>query len=405
MGKTIPKSGCVLDNSAFAGVMRLYSPDREVHELFLRNYPDHREIDERSLADFLTALCIYDVIFLDSRSAWNERQLIRDYARSGSLDHADVSWVNQLKELLPPQVSECISTDYNWVGIGERQSCARAFDIMNSPTKEVVRLQPGEEIPKVYFANDYQYRPEFDRLNDEHGQPLKSSELAQAMFLHRGLYLQSIAHASGLIYVPYHIRGRMLSKLPPMVWALSRAGRRADKSTLGMDTRPTMIDSLTTLNEYYYSLVQAATWTAYDTGVPFIGAAILASARGDPSNAIDLAMQYRQEGTLMGAFQKLHSALQAGNKPLFESVLKTYRSELEAAAQHFGVETNRAKQQVFYKLATCWIPDKIQKALEAALGLIPADIDHRLYEHSSRLITRSPIQMLFAGHVSALREN
>ena len=59
-------SGCVLDNSAFAGVMRLYSPEREVHRLFLRNYPDHREIDERSLADFLTALCVYDFIFLDS---------------------------------------------------------------------------------------------------------------------------------------------------------------------------------------------------------------------------------------------------------------------------------------------------------------------------------------------------
>jgi hypothetical protein len=179
MGKTIPKAGCVLDNSAFAGVMRLYSPDREVHELFLRNYPDHREIDERSLADFLTALCIYDVIYLDSRSAWNEKQLIRDYTRSGSLDHADVSWVNQLKELLPPQVSACISTE-NSGCIGERQSCARAFDIMNSPTKEVVRLQPGEEIPKVYFADDYQYRSEFDRLNDEHGHPLKLSELAQS---------------------------------------------------------------------------------------------------------------------------------------------------------------------------------------------------------------------------------
>jgi hypothetical protein len=405
MNKTIPKSGCVLDNSAFAGVMRLYSPDREVHELFLRNYPDHREIDERSLADFLTALCIYEVIFLDSRSAWNDKELLRDSARSGSLDHADLSWVNQLKRLLPPYVSTCISTDYGWASIGEQQSCARAFDIMNSPTREVISLQPGDEIPKVYFADDYQYRPEFDRLNDEHGHPLKLSQLAQAMFLHRGLYLQSIAHASGLVYVPYHLRGQMLSKLPPMVWALSRTGLHKDKVILGLDTSPTMPETLTALNEYYYSLVQAATWTSYDTGVPFIGSAILASARGDPRSAIELAMRYRQEGSLMGAFQKLHSVLQAGNKPMFESLLKTYRSELEAAAQHFGVETNRTKQQVFYKLATCWIPDKIQKALEAALGLIPADIDHRLYEYSSHLITRSPIQMLFVEHVSALRAN
>ena len=249
--KEIAASGCVLDNSAFAGVMRLYSPDREIHEVFLRNYPDHREIDERSLADFLTALCIYEVIFLDSRSAWNDKELRRDLARSGSLDHADLSWVNQLKQLLPPTVSRCISTDYNWVSIGEQQSCARAFDIMNSPTKESINLQPGDEVPKVYFADDYQYREQFDRLNDDHGHPLNRSELAQAMFLHRGLYLQSVAHASGLVYVPYHLRGRMLSKLPPMSWALSRAGRQEAESMLRSNTRPTLIETLTTLNEYY----------------------------------------------------------------------------------------------------------------------------------------------------------
>ena len=352
MEKVKPKSGCVLDNSAFAGVMRLYSPDREAHALFLRNYPDHLEIDERSLADFLTALCIYDSIFLDSRSAWNERQLLIDSAHSGSLDHASLSWVNQLKKLLPRDVSACISSHYKWVSIGEKKSCSTAFDIFNSPKREDLRLQPGEKIPNVYYADDYQYRPEFDNLNREHGNTLNLSELAQAMFLHRGLYLQSIAHASGLVYIPYHIRGRMLSKLPPMSWALSRAAKNNGEFLLGTDDRPSYSDSIAKLNEYYYSLIQAGTWTAYDTGIPFIGAAILASAKGDPHHALELAMQYRREGSLMGAFQKLQSALQAGDKPRFEALLKTFRSELEAAAQHFGVETSRAKQKVFYTLAT-----------------------------------------------------
>jgi hypothetical protein len=403
MENTRPRSGCVLDNSAFAGVMRLYSPEREVHALFLRNYPDHREIDERSLADFLTALCVYDFIFLDSRSAWNEKELLRDSARSGSLDHVDLSWVNQLKELLPPEVADCISSDYNWAGIGEKQSCSRAFDIFNSAKKVDLLLQQGEEIPRVYYADDYQYRPEFDRLNMNHGYALNLSELAQAMFLHRGLYLQSIAHASGLVYVPYHIRGRMLSQLPPMTWALSRAAKGEDSSILRTDDRPFFIDSLTTLNEYYYSLVQAATWTTYETGIPFIGAAILAASKGDPHYAVELAMQYRREGSLMKSFQTLHSALQAGNKPAFDSLLKTFRSELEAAAQHFGVETGRTKQKIFYNLATCWLPEKIQKALEAAVGLLRPNVDHTLYEYSSRLITKSPIQMLFVDHIAALR--
>jgi hypothetical protein len=65
----------LIDNSAFAGVMRCYRPDVDVHRRFLRNYPEHREIDAASLGDFLTALCIYQELLIESSSGWNDANL------------------------------------------------------------------------------------------------------------------------------------------------------------------------------------------------------------------------------------------------------------------------------------------------------------------------------------------
>src|SRR5882724_10216203 len=211
----------LLDNSSFAGVMRLYCPDIDMHRMFLRNYPDHRLIDETSLSDFLMALCVYDEIFLDSSSAWNEEELKREgYNSDDSLDNSSASWAEQLKRLLPRDVSRIIRTDFfgGGLAIDEAESCSKAYDIMSSPLGSEVLLSPDEKIPNVYFADDYVYRKDFNRLNQKNGFLLTEYELAQAMFLHRGLFLQSRAHKHGCVYVPYNYRGKMLSKLPPMIW-------------------------------------------------------------------------------------------------------------------------------------------------------------------------------------------
>jgi len=385
--------------------MRLYSPGKKTHLKFLRQYPDHRPVDERSLADFLTALCIYDRIRMESSSGWNEKRLVPDEG-SGDLAHRDPRWVDQLKQLLPPSVSSLIDSfpmrSARWQ---EEQSSARAFDIMTSPTKELIRLEPDEAIPSVYFADDYVYRPIFDGLNKESGYALTLPQLAQAMFLHRGLFLQSGAHSCGHVYMPYYYRGKMLSKLPPMAWALAKgvdalgdlsSYRRRDSPDYGYSY-------IGSLNDYYYSLLQAATWTTYDTKVPFIGAAILATAKGSPAVAIDIAMECREKGVLRRRFEALDAAIRASDRPRFEALLSQYRSELSAAARQFGVSFDDSSLNSFYKLATAWMPKGIQTALDAAVKLLPANVRLSAREVASTLITKSPLQMLFVEHVSALR--
>src|SRR5438105_3416529 len=111
--------------------MRLYSPDLVMHRAFLRNYPEHLEIDKHSLADFLTAIVLYDKILLESSSCWNDKQLQREgYRPQATIDGSSASWATQLLRLLPTDIAELVSETI-LVGpssISEQDSCQKAYD-------------------------------------------------------------------------------------------------------------------------------------------------------------------------------------------------------------------------------------------------------------------------------------
>jgi hypothetical protein len=276
----------LLDNSAFAGVMRLLKPTIEQHQRFLALYPEHRAVDQASLADFLSALCLYDDLVLESSSQV-----------TGSQSH---SWVEEMKSMLPAEVAKLVeeSTSSSF-DEDEEDSIKRAFDVMTSPLRSSLELPEGAKIPNVYYAQDYAYREAFCDLNKAAGSLLNDDELARAMFMHRGLFLQSWAHRANCVYIPYGYRGAMLSQLPPMTWAPApHDGFVEARLPLAQGSRPHENDYIKQLNEYYYSLLQSVTWVTYDSTVPFIGAAILAASGGHPERAMDLALKYRQNATL-----------------------------------------------------------------------------------------------------------
>jgi hypothetical protein len=386
----------LIDNSAFAGVMRCYRPDVDVHRRFLRNYPEHREIDAASLGDFLTALCIYQELLIESSSGWNDANLEAP---------GDGGWVESLKKLLPKEVSVLIKNTYLLESLtSEEEAMEKAYDVMTSPLKESILAGPVPQLPAVYYAKDYIYREPFEQLDRENGSKLTPRDLVLAMFLHRGLLLQSVAHGNNCVYLPYQFRGKLLSKLPPMTWARGTFKDYLTRLPLSHGDRPSETDTLRALNEFYYSLLQAVTWTTYSSDVPFIGAAILAAARGDAGEAIRIAMDYRRKGGLRKALGELDRAIRHSDRPKFDSLLTQYRSELTAAAQHFGLQIDSPKHKTFYELAICWMPKEISTAVKAAATILPANLQRWAYKASSTLITKSPLQMLFVQHVSDIRE-
>lgn len=358
----------LIDNSAFAGVMRCYSPKLEMHRTFLKNYPEHREIDEASLADFLTAICIYQELLIESSSGWNDTELRRARGVVGD------SWVDSLRGFLPKEIALLIKNAYFSDPEASEEAMEQAFDILSSPMKDSLLAESIPQLPLVYFAKDYVYRPFFEKMNRDHQFSLNEKELVLSMFLHRGLLLQSIAHQSHCVYLPYQYRGKLLSKLPPMVWARSSQIGYVPRLPLAQGSRPNDTDHMRALNEFYYSLLQSVTWTTYSSDVPFIGAAILAAARGRAPEALRIAMDYRKKGKLRKALAELDFAVRQVDRPKFESLLSEYREQLVAAAQHFGYKTDSPRHRAFYDLAVCWMPKEIGNAVKSATSILPATI-------------------------------
>jgi hypothetical protein len=190
-----------------------------------------------------------------------------------------------------------------------------------------------------------------------------------------------------------------------MTWVRApRAGNVCIHLPLAQGARTNETDYARQLNEYYYSLIQSITWTTYSSDVPFLGVAILAAAGGNAREAIDIAMDYRKNGVLKKQQEKLNSAIKSLDRPKFESLLQTYRDELAAAARHFGAKLPSSQHFALYELAISWLPKPAAAAINAAAELVPENMKHWGRRLSSRLVTQTPLQMLFMTHISAIRQ-
>jgi hypothetical protein len=340
-----------------------------------------------------------------------------DFQCSAQKSVSIMAWVNQMRNLLPQEIHVLIRSAYRYLvdeeyEEEEAQICRKAFDLMCSPLRDQIRLRPSEKIPRVYYAEDYVYRPKFLELNAESPHPLDRDDLAQAMFLHRGLFLQAFAHESKSVYMPYHYRGKMLSKLPPMIWVKESQlsdGFRQPYLPLIRGERPNETDYQRRLNAYYYSLLESVSWKTYSEDVPFVGVAILSKAKGDPSEAFKLALDLRNDGKLRSIFSGLQDAIEENDRPRFESTFKNIQTELQAAAESCGVFFEKShiasQSKVLYKLAVSWLPRNIQDLIEAAAQLLPRSVRDWGRRAGSHLLTKSRLQMLFMDHVSAVRSS
>ena len=396
------ESTALLDNSSFAGVMRLLVPDLEAHRTFLDRYPEHRAVDEVSLADFLTAICAFDNILLENSSR-TAAFAAADVQQLPVEDPRNDTWVAQLLRLLPAEIRRLVYgaplDEKEGVILAEAATEELAFDIFRSPLAAKVRLQGGEKLPQVYTSPTYVYRERFVALNEAAGRPLDAPSLAQAMFLHRGLYLQRFAQKNSATYLPYLYRGRMLASLPPVV-ALDAGDLRLP---LLQDRRTAEAAPLRELSEHYYALLNKVTWAAYDEQVPFIGAAILASARGSVQGAFDLALDLRARGEVLATFRELRQALDGQDRVLYDVALASVKDTLTKACQSLGASIADPRLKTFYNLATFWAPHGLKEAIAAFLELLPLKVKARAERWANALMRPNSYQLLFLRHVEAIR--
>jgi hypothetical protein len=239
------------------------------------------------------------------------------------------------------------------------------------------------------------------RFNRESAYPLDEQLLAQAMFLHRGLYLEAYALKTSAVYIPYLYRGRMLASLPPLI-SLQIEPQQASLPLL-LSARAKEANYLKDLSKFYYELLNKITWAAYDESIPFIGASILAAARGSISDAFKIALEIRDRGEIRDHFRNLQLAINQRDRVIYDIYLSEIKEGFTNASRSLGHGSLNPHLQTFYKLSTFWIPSGIKEAIEALLKLLPQEIKQRGNQFASQLLNQNSFQMLFLNHVKAIR--
>jgi len=401
MSRILEKTTAILDNSSFAGVMRLFAPYLKSHRVFLDKYPEHKLVDQVSLADFLTSICIYDDILLES-SSWASVYNAGDVQKIP--DKRGESWVHQLKKLLPDEISKHIwDSPLSGDEITENERAQElAVDIFCSELYPNVQLKRGEKIPGVYTSPSYVYRKNFLIINEAKGGKLNEEQLAQAMFLHRGLYLQAQAQEDSATYVPYLYRGRMLSSLPPLIYL---EAIQKDIFQILHESDSGNKNYLKEINKFYYELLNKLTWVTIDDRVPFIGASILATAKDSVEKAFEIALNIREKGELRDLVRELDLSVQRGDRVDYDMFLSFIKKKLAQASRHIGDNTTNPYLKSFYSLATFWMPVGAKKSIDALIDLVPSKIKHFLNRIASTLLNQDSFQILFINHVKAIRSS
>ena len=386
----------LIDNTTFAGAMRILKPDLESHIRFINNYPNFKEIDVLSFCELLTAIVLYDIITMESSS----KEIGRDFYNGQHSMEISPSWISTLRVYLPSDINNRIR---EIISIAEElDSIKAAFDVMASPLSNAVRLKANEKIPDVYYSKDYIYRPFFEKLNEEALNTLNDFDLTMAMFLHRGLYLQATANNKKSLYMPHYYRGKMLSNLPPsIILKAPDDGFQIAKIPSKYERSLMLKDYSHELDTFYFELVQKSNWIEYNEDLPFIGLSIFESVKRNPGDALELALYYSQKSNLREKWNDLEMYIESNNRPKAEKVVANIKKQLISAARTLGVEYENAKSKGFWKLITSFLPGG--KNVESIAEILPDHLKEWGRSFANQFIANTPVQSLLISHVTATR--
>lgn len=405
------KSGtkALLDNSSFAGAMRFYDPNIGLNQLFYSRYPYHeKNVDRISMGEFLMAICLFDGVVLDTSS--EERPI--HIGHTMGEEKPGPNFLLGLLNYLPSEVQELISLDnfYDTCPIGQETAQRVAFDIFCSPYAKLAKLPDSIKIPSIYSSKDYVFRKYFDKLNFKNNEILDENLLVQAMFLHRGLILQGCASYTSMVYLPYLYRGKMLSNLSPLLaiaapyslWTPDRVQLPYINESL-----PKEIDVVRQISDFYYRLIRECTWEKHDERLPFLGAAILSKARGNPKDAISIALEFRHKNDFRSDWDELQNAIARRDRPKYKTIMKKLKKEITVAATSLGADIsddNLFLLSDIFNIAVSYVPDPFKKGIELSIKLLPDSAREWGKRIVNKYFLKSDFQMLFLDHVEAIRQ-
>lgn len=387
------KSVVMVDNTTFASAGRsIYYGNktteggRHAEEYYSRNL-DALSLDRQGLAEFLTALILFDVLVWDGSSCVQELKGMGDAVLNDAWVY---NWFPQFEYAHKEGIIEDICAD----GAGNRLGRARLLSmqwVKEHFSELTSKLPMGFRIPLVYSSERYHDRREFISLNEKYNLNLQGEQLALAMFLHRGMFYQSrVFSEDGWSYLPHSHRAYLLS-LPEII---SMSIMCDDDSYFDLREPITGTDILKIIDEHFQRELRNAMKVK---PIP-VGAALGASfmqIHYEAYRAFSEALSFRESAygqRIREQFRELINLGNVSNRQGIENRVREIDQSLQNEARsHFGA---------------AWAPDpsttyainffgSFKYIVEPLLSYLPAHFREGATKFLHRQFYRNGFQILF----------
>jgi hypothetical protein len=387
----------MIDNTTFASAGRaIYfgSTDTEGGrhaEDYYRRYSDAISLDRQSLAEFLTALILFDNL------AWDGSSCIQE---STDMEN-QYGWNAWLYEWFPQfemARREGIISHVNERQADSRLSRARLLSLSwvkehystYRPTRPA-----GFRVPLAYKSDDYKDFPDFCALNEEKEFNLNRDELAVAMFLHRGVFYQSrVCSKDGWSYLPHSYRAHLLA-IPEIIALTVMCD---DDTYFNLRDGIRGVEILRTIDEHFQQELKKAIKLKPVSVGTAIGASFM-QMQGTPYRAYTEALSFRSSRhgeDIRNQFQELVVLGRESNRQGIENrMLEIDRSLQSEARSRFGAAWTADPNSTYaMNLIGSW-----KAIIEPIVSYLPVDFREGVSKFLNKQFNRNGFQILFSRYL------
>jgi hypothetical protein len=392
------RTAVMIDNTTYAAAGRaIYFGDKSTKggmhaEDYYRRYPDAISLDRQSLAEFLTALVLFDTLMWDASSCVQESKEMVDVCGWNPWVY---KWFPQFEIASKEGIISHVDEYYAFTRLRRAQLLSLLW-VKEHYSKHRATLPPGFRIPLTYKSEDYRDLNAFNELNVEGNFNLDKEELAIAMFLHRGLFYQSrVCSEDGWSYLPHSYRAHLLSI--PEIIGMSVMCDDNDNYFNFRDVI-TGTEILRSIDEHFQQELNKAIKLKPIPAGTAIGASFT-QMYGDAYRAFTEALSFRYSKygeNIREQFRELVTLGRASNRQGIENRLQDIdRSLRNEARSHFGAAWTPDPSSTYsLNLIGSW-----KAIVEPIINYLPRDFREGASKFLNKQFNRNGFQILFSRYL------
>lgn len=422
-----------VDNTILAGAGRMLYPSGHTQGAshakgYYGKYPDARFYDSIALSELLTALLLFDRVYWDSASVGDEQEfwvymwfpifnslrtqgILQHFARDSFYSQQDEDW-GYSEDYVEP--ASLIMNDTLEFAVSH---------VIGLKGQSSLPLPKGFKMPLCYSSTHHEYyeaaRDKFEEL-DYAPEP---ADISMALFLHRGLYCQTVnllpewksnllvtggVTDDAVAYMPHYYRGWLLSSANGQLTSILSAVYSQEQ--FGLRDVITPYELMQQMGQAILQTLSQGIASKQVFPTTVLGGAFLHESlmkRSDAWGALVNVLEFRDTDAgkrVRSTFRKLCLAGQSGNVASVQARIREIDREVRTMLAHKAGVRRHLSGASIVSDAPMGTWGTVYKVLAPLFEYVPEEVRTALYKASQTPVWKSKFQVILEKYFAEPEE-